>query len=244
MTAGTIPMPAEYLKLLVAATCHLGGQSLTHKMSEYAFGRRSDKIWVIDLKKTWEKLVLAARIIVSYKNRADIVVVSSKTFGNKPASMFAKKIGATASTGKFVPGSFTNRSTKSVKEPRLLLVTDPFTDRQTLCEASYINVPCIALSNTDNSTNLIDCVIPCNNRSPSSIGAIYFTLERLVRHMSGEGSLDEEIRLKADAYFYRDPAEVEAAAEGGKEEDKDDEGSWEHLENEEEMKQEDESWEE
>lgn len=215
MAAGSIPIPTDYATLLIRATCHLGGQSITHKMAEYGYERRNDKIWVLNMQKTWDKLVMAARIIVSYRNRSDIVVVSSKTFGNKPASMFAREIGATALTGKFVPGSFTNRTTKAVKEPRLLIATDPFTDKQTISEASYINVPCIALANTDNDTKLVDCVIPCNNRSPSSIGAIYFILAQLVRYMDGEVQLTDEIRLKADAYFYRDPAEIEAAVNEG-----------------------------
>ncbi|OAG31841.1 small subunit ribosomal protein SAe [Nematocida displodere] len=217
MCTAKIPVPTDYSKLMIAATCHLGGQSLTHKMSDYAYGRRNDKVWVFNLEKTWEKLVLAAQIIVSYENRADIIVVSSKKFGQKPATMFARAIGATPITGNFVPGTFTNKSTKSIAEPRLIITTDPFTDKQTICEASYINVPCISLANTDNDIKLIDCVIPCNNRSPTSIGAIFFILGQLVRYMQGDIELTDDIRLKADAYFYRDPAEIETAmAEGEK----------------------------
>lgn len=231
-----IAIPADYAKLMIASTCHLGGQSLTHKMSEYAFKRRTDKVWVFNLAKTWDKLVLAARIIVSYKNRGDIVVLSSKKFGHKPATMFARAIGATPITGNFVPGTFTNKSTKSITEPRLIITTDPFTDKQTICEASYINVPCISLANTDNDIDLVDCVIPCNNRSPKAIGSIFFTLGQLVKYMEGTIELTDEIRLKADAYFYRDPAEIETALadeEKGKEEDNDsgyDEDKWDEKE--------------
>lgn len=230
-----IPIPTDYSKLMIAATCHLGGQSLTHKMSEYAYKRRADKVWVFNLQKTWDKLVLAAQIIVSYKNRSSIVVLSSKKFGHKPATMFARAIGATPITGNFVPGTFTNKSTKSITEPRLIITTDPFTDKQTICEASYINVPCISLSNTDNSVELIDCVIPCNNRSPASIGAIFFILGQLVQYMEGKVELNDEIRLKADAYFYRDPAEIESAmaeAEKTKEDENDSEYNEEKWEEE------------
>lgn len=230
-----IPIPQDYAKLMIGATCHLGGQSLTHKMSEYAFGRRQDKIWVLNLEKTWSKLVLAAQIIVSYENKADIVVVSSRKFGQKPATMFARAIGATPMIGNFIPGTFTNKCTKAVREPRLIITTDPFTDKQTISEASYINVPCISLANTDNDIQLIDCVIPCNNRSPASIGAIFFILGQLVKYMQSETELTEEIRLKADAYFYRDPAEIEKAMAEGEiaKEDEDsafEEESWDEKE--------------
>ncbi|KAI5184892.1 small subunit ribosomal protein SAe [Nematocida homosporus] len=229
----TIPIPTDYAKLMIASTCHLGGQSLTHKMSEYAYSRRSDKVWVFDLQKTWDKLVLAAQIIVSYKNRGDIVVVSSKKFGHKPATMFARAIGATPVTGNFVPGTFTNRSTKAITEPRLIITTDPFTDKQTICEASYINVPCISLANTDNQIELIDCVIPCNNRSPPAIGAMFFILGQLVRYMEGSVELSDEIRLKADAYFYRDPSEIESAlAEAEKVQEEENDSGYEEEEEE------------
>lgn len=230
MCAVRIPIPTDYSKLMIAATCHLGGQSLNHKMSEYSFGRRNDKVFVFNLQKTWDKLVLAAQIIVSYKNRKDIVVVSSKKFGYKPAGIFAKAVGATHITTNFVPGTFTNKSsTKGITEPRLIITVDPFTDKQTICEASYINVPCISLANTDNDIELIDCVIPCNNRSATSIGAIFFILGQLVKYMQGDIELSDEIRLLADAYFYRDPAEIEAGIaekEKIKDEERESEEEW------------------
>ncbi|KAI5181381.1 small subunit ribosomal protein SAe [Nematocida sp. AWRm80] len=226
MSSAKIPIPTNYSKLLIATTCHLGGQSLNHKMKEYAYGRRSDKVWVLNLQKTWDKLVLAAQIIVSYPNKSDIVVISSKKFGHKPVNMFSREIGATPITSNFVPGTFTNKSTKSIAEPRLIITTDPFTDKQTINEASYINVPCISLANTDNNIELIDCVIPCNNRSPAAIGAIFFILGQLVQYMQGAVELTDEIRLKADAYFYRDPAEIEKAMGEDKSKEEDSEDKW------------------
>ncbi|KAI5165740.1 small subunit ribosomal protein SAe [Nematocida sp. AWRm78] len=232
MCAARIPIPTDYSKLLIAATCHLGGQSLNHKMKDYTYGRRQDKVYVFNLQKTWDKLVLAAQIIVSYKNRKDIVVVSNKKFGYKPAGIFAKAVGATHITTSFVPGTFTNKaSIKGISEPRLIVTVDPFTDKQTITEASFINVPCISLANTDNDVDLIDCVIPCNNRSATSIGAIFFILGQLVKYMQGDIDMTSEIRLLVDSYFYRDPAEIEAGmAEKEKlkeEEERDSEVDWE-----------------
>ncbi|KAH9385584.1 small subunit ribosomal protein SAe [Nematocida major] len=230
MCAAIIPIPTDYSKLMIAATCHLGGQSLNHKMADYTYGRRQDKVYVFNLQKTWDKLVLAAQMIVSYKNRKDIVVVSSKKFGYKPAGIFARAVGATHITTNFVPGTFTNKATKAIAEPRLIVTVDPFTDKQTINEASYINVPCISLANTDNEIELIDCVIPCNNRSATSIGAVFFILGQLVKYMQGDIELSSEIRLLVDAYFYRDPAEIEAGIaekEKLKEEDRESAGEWE-----------------
>ena len=45
------------------------------------FRRRSDGVCLIDIKKTWEKLLLAARIIAAIENPADVCVISSRIFG-------------------------------------------------------------------------------------------------------------------------------------------------------------------
>lgn len=36
---------------------------------------------IINLKKTWEKIVLAARVIAAIENPADVCVLSNRTFG-------------------------------------------------------------------------------------------------------------------------------------------------------------------
>lgn len=46
-------------------------------------------------------------------------------------------------------GAFTNQIQKGFEEPRLLIVTDPRTDHQSIKEAAYMNIPVIAFCDTD-----------------------------------------------------------------------------------------------
>ena len=46
-------------------------------------------------------------------------------------------------------GAFTNQIQKGFEEPRLLIVTDPRTDHQSIKEAAYMNIPVIAICDTD-----------------------------------------------------------------------------------------------
>jgi small subunit ribosomal protein SAe len=58
----------EDLQLLLSAQCHLGAKNCTLVMSPYVYKRRNDGINIINLGKTWEKLVFAARIIAAIEN--------------------------------------------------------------------------------------------------------------------------------------------------------------------------------
>lgn len=57
--------------MLLAAQCHLGAKNLQVHMEPYLWKTRPDGVNVINVGKTWEKIVLAARIIVAIDNPAD-----------------------------------------------------------------------------------------------------------------------------------------------------------------------------
>mgnify|MGYP000143748605 FL=1 len=87
-------------------------------------------IFIINVGKTWEKLELAARVIVSIENPQDIIVQSARPYGQRAVLKFAQYTGAQAIAGRHTPGTFTNQLQTTFCEPRLLILTDPRTDHQ------------------------------------------------------------------------------------------------------------------
>uniref|UniRef100_A0A2R8ZSH2 40S ribosomal protein SA n=1 Tax=Pan paniscus TaxID=9597 RepID=A0A2R8ZSH2_PANPA len=176
----------DVLKFLAAGT-HLGSTNLDFQMEQYIYKRKSDGICIINLKRTWEKLLLAARAIVAIENPADVSVISSRNTGQRVVLKFAAATGATPIAGRFTPGTFTNEIQAAFREPRLLVVTDPRADHQPLTEGAH------------------------------SVGLMWWMLAREVLRMRGTVSREHPWEVMPDLYFYRDPEEIEkeehAAAE-------------------------------
>lgn len=206
-------------QLLLAAQAHIGSKNVQKRNEPYVAALRPDGVSVINFNKTWQKIHLAARIIAAVPNPADVVAVSARTYGQRAVLKFASHTGATPYAGRFTPGIFTNQLTKSFKEPRLIIVTDPRTDHQAIREASYVNIPVIALADLDCPVDYVDVAIPCNNKAKHSIGLIWWLLAREVLRLRGTlPSREEPWSVMPDLYFYRDPLEAEAEAKAAEEE--------------------------
>lgn len=203
----------EDVQKMLAAQVHIGTRNSDSNMVPYIWKRRMDGIHIINVGKTYEKLAVAARVIVGIENPSDVIAISARPYGQRAVLKFAQYTGAQAIAGRFTPGTFTNQITRQYKEPRLLVITDPRTDAQPVRESSYVGVPCIGFCDSDSPLTFIDIAIPSNNKGKLSIGLLFWLLSREVLRLRNTISSTAPWDVPVDLFFYRDPDELEQAEE-------------------------------
>jgi small subunit ribosomal protein S2 len=164
---------------------HIGTRQKTADIKDFIYKVRNDGLYIIDVKKTDERIKTAAKFISKYDPN-NVLVVSIRQYGQKPILKLSENTGLQALPGRFRPGTLTNPNSKGFLEPELLIVTDPLADAQALHEAENIGIPVIGLCDTNNDTKFLDLVVPTNNKGRRALALVYWLLAREVLKQKGK----------------------------------------------------------
>lgn len=165
--------PDVYLKTGI----HIGTKFKTKYMESFIYKTRPDGLSVLNVQKIDERIKLAANLLANYEP-SDIVVCGRRETAYKPIAMFAKVTGAKGIAGRYPPGILTNPALAKFIEGKIIVISDPWPDRNAINDAIKVRIPIIALTDTNNQANSIDLMVPCNNKGKKSLGIVFYLLAR------------------------------------------------------------------
>jgi len=184
---------------LLSAGIHIGTRMKTQDMNQFIYRVRPDGLYVLDIKKTDERIRVVAKFLARF-DPAKVVAVAARLYGRDPVEKFCDVTGATPVLGRFIPGMLSNPIYPKRIEPGVIIVSDPKADAQAVKEASIMGIPVIALCSTDNEFRDVDLVIPTNNKGRRALAIIYWLLARQIMRERGEIPADGDISLSVDDF--------------------------------------------
>jgi len=163
------------LEQYLSSGIHIGTKFRTSHMEPFIYKINPNGLCVLNVQEIDKRLGLAAKIIAKY-NPEDILVVCRRENGWKAVKAFAKVTGAKVFAGRYPAGIITNHNLETFFEPKLMIVVDPWPDKNAVHDGMISGIPIVALCDTNNTTENVDFIIPCNNKGSKSLGLIFYVL--------------------------------------------------------------------
>ncbi len=174
-----------YLK----AGLHIGTKFRTKYMEPFIYKVRPDGLSVLNIQIIDQRVGLVAKFLTQFKPD-DILVVGKRENGWKAIKMFAKMTGIKSYAGRYPPGILTNPKLDEFTEVKVLLVTDPWPDKDAVKDAVKTGAVVIGLCDTNNDATYVDIVVPCNNKGKKSLGLFFWIVAR--EYMKAHGLIKDE----------------------------------------------------
>lgn len=186
----------EYLK----SGIHIGTKFKNKYMANFIYKTRPDGLSVLNLKEIDRRLRLAVNLLSKYEAK-DILIVSRRENGWKGLKKLHQLTGINVITGRYPPGILTNTYLETFWEPKIIMVCDPWTDKNATQDAAKMGIPVIGLCDTNNQANDVDLVVPCNNKGKKSVGLVFYVVAK--EYMKAKGLLlgNEEMPAKIEDFI-------------------------------------------
>jgi small subunit ribosomal protein S2 len=199
----TAPSPLDDLLLprdtLLSAGIHIGTRIKTRDMEPFIYRVRPDGLFVLDIKKTDERIRVAAKFLARF-DPSKIAVAASRLYAQEPITKFCEVTHAMPLVGRFIPGMLSNPLYPDRVEPEVIVVSDPRADAQAVKEASNVGIPILALCSTDNEFTGVDLVIPTNNKGRRALAVVFWLLARQILRERGELAADKDPSISIEDF--------------------------------------------
>lgn len=170
----TVLTPLEdYIK----TASYLGTKVITPSMRKYVYRRRLDGLAILNTLLVDKKLKDGADFISQFKPN-EWTLVCKREAGWRAAKMFSELTGVRLFTKKYPAGVLTNTELPNFFETKMVMICDPWLDKNALLDAKRVNIPVAGVCDTNNHTTNIDVVMIGNNKSNKSLGLFFWLLSR------------------------------------------------------------------
>jgi len=205
MSAGEIKQLAQQYEFLVPvemylqAGVHIGMHTCTKHMEKFVFKVRPDGLYIINIRRTDERIRIAAKFLASFEPEK-ILAVTARPYAFQPVIKFSQYVRSKYVVGRFVPGTLTNPKAEYYVEPEVIVISDPRVDNQALVEAIQMGIPVVSFASTDAKLNGIELVIPANNKGRKSLALLYWVLARQILRERGELGTQQDLPETPEAF--------------------------------------------
>jgi small subunit ribosomal protein S2 len=163
----------DYIK----TASYLGTKVITPTMRRYIYRRRLDGLSILNTLLVDKKLSGGIDFIKRYKPN-QWTLICKREAGWRAAKMFSELTGVRLYTKKYPAGILTNPELDNFIETEMIMICDPWLDKNALADAKNIRIPVIGICDTNNHTADIDVVIIGNNKSNKSLGLFFWLMAR------------------------------------------------------------------
>ena len=164
----------DYLK----ASMHLGTRVITPHMRKYIYKRRADGLAVFNTAMLDTTMREAGAYLAKFAPE-DVIVVCKREAGWHATKLFSETLGIRSFMKKYPAGILTNTNLKDFFECKLVLICDPWLDKNALTDANRVGTPVLAVCDSNNYLFGINHIIAGNNKSAKSIGMVLYLLTKL-----------------------------------------------------------------
>jgi small subunit ribosomal protein S2 len=179
----------------IACSVHLGTKVITPDMRKYVYKRRADGLAVINTNLIDDKIRDASAFFNQFAPE-DVFIVSKRESSWPAVEKFSEVTGIRAFMKKYPAGIITNLRLDNFFEAKLVIICDPWVDKNALNDSLRLQIPTLAICDTNNYARLITKVIPSNNKSRKSVGLILFILAREYLKSLGKEKEAKELKIE------------------------------------------------